>query len=103
VTELIILLVFAALGWFWYDGLRAREQAYRYARVYCEEAGMQFLDDTVSLSRLRLCRTPRGRLVFCRLFRFEFSETGNDRQAGFVAIKGREFDFINLGTLWEAG
>jgi hypothetical protein len=101
VTELIILLALGGLLWFWYDGLRAREQAYRHARVRCEQAGVQFLDDTVSLARLRIGRSTAGRLVLHRLFRFEYSDTGNDRQRGFVAMNGRALDFVNLGAVWE--
>jgi Protein of unknown function (DUF3301) len=101
-AELSILVGLAAVGWFWFDGLHAREQAHRHARSSCESAGLQFLDDTVVLRKIRLARDSRGRMVFARLYRFEFSDTGDNRRQGFVAMLGSRLDFVNLGSVWQA-
>ena len=51
-----LLAVFGGLAWFWWDGLKKRERAVGAARRVCAQAGVQFLDDSVALRRLRLRR-----------------------------------------------
>ena len=99
-TELIVILLLAAAVWFVSDSLKAREAAHQAARRACEEAGVQFLDDTVSQSGLRLARNAEGRLMFERHFRFEFSPTGDDRQQGRVRLLGSRVLDVKLARLW---
>ncbi|MEW6132834.1 MAG: DUF3301 domain-containing protein [Pseudomonadota bacterium] len=99
-TEFIVLLLLGAAVWFVSDSLKAREAAHAAARRACEEAGVQFLDDTVSQSALRLARNAEGRLMFERCFRFEFSPTGDDRQQGRVRLLGSRVQDVNLARLW---
>lgn len=99
-TELIALLLLGAAAWFVLAGLQARETAYAAARRACEEAGVQFLDDTVGQSGLRLARDAEGRAVFERQFRFEFSTTGDDRQQGRVRLLGGRLQDVKLAHLW---
>jgi hypothetical protein len=99
-TELIVFLLLGAAIWFVSDSLKAREAAHVAARRACEEAGVQFLDDTVSQSRLRLTRDAEGRAVLERHFRFEFSPTGVDRQQGRVRLLGGRVQDVNLDRLW---
>lgn len=99
-TELIVLLLLGAAIWFVFDSLKARETAYAVARRACEEAEVQFLDDTVSQSSLRLARDVDGRAVFERHFRFEFSTTGDDRQQGRVRLLGSRVQDVKLARLW---
>jgi hypothetical protein len=86
--------------WFIADSLKAREAAHAAARKACEEAGVQFLDDTVSQMRLKLARDNQGRAVVERWFRFEFSDSGDDRQQGTVRLKSNRVLEINLNRLW---
>lgn len=99
-TELIVFLLLGAAIWFVFDSLKAREAAHAAARRACEEAGMQFLDDTVSQSALRLARNGEGRLLIERYYRFEFSATGDDRQQGRVRLLGSRVQDVNLARLW---
>jgi len=71
----------------WLDFMRARENAEREARRYCQAAGVQLLDDTVQLGRIRL-RRVEGRPVICRIYGFEFSASGVSRHMGYVALAG---------------
>ncbi len=87
-TELFTLLTMAALVWFWFDGLKAREIAVVFARATCERAGLQFLDETVALRSLRTTRDAYGHLVWKRLYGFEFSRTGVDRLQATVVLHG---------------
>ena len=98
--ELFVLLLLALAIWFVSDSLKAREAAHAAARKACDEAGVQFLDDTVSQSTLRLARDTEGRVVLERHFRFEFTPTGDDRQQGRVRLLGNRVQEVNLARLW---
>lgn len=96
----MVFLLLAAAVWFVSDSLKAREAAHAAARRACEEAAVQFLDDTVSQSSLRLARDADGRVAFERHFRFEFSASGDDRQQGRVRLLGGRVQEVNLARLW---
>ncbi len=96
-TTLLWLLGLAALGWFWHASLQVRERATRAARGACDADGVQFLEETVALRRLRPCRDAAGRLVLCRVYQFDYSVDGASRQQGFVHFTGRRLDGVGLG------
>lgn len=102
-TELLVLLLLAAGVWFVSDSLKAREAAHIAARKACQDAGVQFLDDTVSQSGIRIARDAEGRAVLERYFRFEFSPTGDDREQGRVRLLGNRVQEVNLARLWLVG
>ena len=95
---LIVLLLLAVLG-FWWDSLGARQAAREAGRRVCSQKGLQFLDDTVAISRLRVQRDQGGRLVFYREYRFEYSLSGEERLRGSVDVVGRQVLRVELG--WE--
>ena len=88
----IFLLVIGAAVWFWMDVLDAREHAIRYGREICREAGVQLLDQSVSLTRLRIKRVESVPTLI-RRYGFEISLDGVDRHRGHLELRGRE-----LGT-----
>jgi hypothetical protein len=94
--EILLWLFLAAAGWFAYDTLRARELARAAGRRACEREGVQFLDDTVAGISLRLARNERGTLVPERTYRFEFSDTGNNRKEGKVVIRGNRLAALEM-------
>lgn len=98
--ELLAFLLLALAVWFVSDSLKAREAAHAAARRACADAGVQFLDDTVSQSGMRLARNAQGQVVLERTFRFEFSPTGDDRQQGRVRLLGNRVQEVNLARLW---
>jgi hypothetical protein len=99
--ELLLLLLMAGMIWFVSDSLKAREAAHVAAHRACKEAGVQFLDDTVSQSGLRFARDSDGHAVLERLYRFEFSPTGNEREQGRVRLLGNRVQEVNLAKLWQ--
>lgn len=82
------LAVVALIGGFvaWLDTLRARDLALTVARQQTARLGLQLLDDTVALQRMRVVRTASGWLGLMHRFRFEFTETGDSRREGFVLL-----------------
>jgi hypothetical protein len=86
--ETVAIVLIAAAALLWADSLRARERAVQAGRSACERYRLQFLDDTVSIARLRLARDDDGRLRIARTYSFEFSDTGNNRRNGAIVMLG---------------
>lgn len=90
-------LLLAAGVWFLWDSLQAREAANARMRAACRERGYLFLDDTVALERLRPARGDDGRVRLRRVYRFEYSETGHDREPGRVTMLGAVVERVDVG------
>ncbi len=93
-TMAIALIAVGAL--LWADSLRARERAVKAGRSACERYALQFLDDTVAFTRLRLARDEEGQLKIARTYTFEFSDTGNNRRHGAIVMLGGEIRDLQL-------
>ncbi|MCG6886024.1 MAG: DUF3301 domain-containing protein [Proteobacteria bacterium] len=91
----IILILLGVLG-FWWNSFAARETARQACLRQCAAHGLQFLDDSVALSRLRLQRNPLGRMVIYREYRFEFSEDGVGRFPGRVTLLGQQVLHVDM-------
>lgn len=101
--ELALLVVAAGALLYWIDGLRARERAVAAARQACLRAQVQFLDDSVIQFRIRLVRNAAGRVQFQRDFRFEFSDTGDNRRPATVRVMGARIEWVDLDGEWQPG
>lgn len=86
ITLFLLIGVFG-LVLLWLDTTEARDQARGHARRACEDLSVQLLDQTVALNRTRLSRERSGPLGIERCFRFEFSETGTDRNQGEIRLR----------------
>jgi hypothetical protein len=95
-TSALFLLLLAALGWFWFSSLRALEIARNAGKHVCNDANLQFLDDTVANIALALARDKSGRRVLRRTYRFEFSETGNTRLEGRLILLGDKIESVTM-------
>lgn len=94
--EAAAIVLIAAGVFLWLDSLRARERAVRAGRAACERYALQFLDDTVSFTRIRLRRDGQGQLRIARTYTFEFSDTGNNRRHGAIVMLGGELEDLQL-------
>lgn len=101
--EIVLLVGFGALAWYWNAGLTTREQAIAVGRRACADGKLQFLDDSVALSRTRFARNSSGQLLFLRDYRFEFSDTGNNRRPGVVRMLGDRVEWVSLDGEWQPG
>jgi hypothetical protein len=95
--EIAALLGAVAVIGYWLEALRGLELARAAGRRACQEAGVQLLDDTVELVRVRVRRNDRGRLAFQREYRFEFTADGVRRERGQVTMLGRRVLQLSLG------
>lgn len=101
--EVLLLVLFGAVAWYWYAGMQVREQAVAVGRRACTDAGLQFLDDSVALSRTRFARNSQGQLQFLRDYRFEFSDTGDNRRPGVIRMLGERVEWVSLDGEWQLG
>lgn len=96
IMSVLFLLLMVALVWYWLDSLRALEHARQVGKRTCDNADVQFLDDTVARVALELVRDETGRRVLRRTYRFEFSETGNSRLEGQVILMGHRLESVTM-------
>lgn len=94
--EMLGLLAMIAGAALWFDGFKSRDAGMRAVRAACAADDLLLLDDTVALASLRLGRDDQGRLRLRRVYRFEFSDTGNNRRNGQVTLLGSELVTLRL-------
>jgi hypothetical protein len=91
----LFLLAIACAVWLWMDALGARERAIRYGREICRDAGVQLLDQTVSMTRFRIERVD-GLPTLVRRYGFEISLDGSDRHRGHLDLRGHQLGAWSL-------
>jgi hypothetical protein len=95
-TEWFFLIALVAAAWFWLEGHRVLDLARAAARQFCAAQNLQLLDDSVASTAMRLERDDNGRLVIARTYRFEFSDTGDNRLSGTIVMVGRKVGPMHL-------
>lgn len=96
-VEFVGLLVLGALAWLWYDSLKARDAGIQAVREACDAEGLQLLDETVAIAGFKPDRNENGQLALRRVYDFEYSDTGDNRQRGSVVMIGQRVIVINMG------
>jgi hypothetical protein len=96
VWELAALALVLVTVYLWSDSVHVREHAVAAGRTACARYGVQFLDETVAFTRLRVARDEQGRLRLRRTYVFEFSETGDNRRQGAIVMLGTRVEAMQL-------
>lgn len=94
--ELSVLIILSASFIYWLDGIRAKELATEHAKAACKKVLIEFLDDTVSIKKVRLRRNSLGRLSIYREYNFEFSSTGEHRYKGQIRLLGKNLIDVEM-------
>jgi len=81
---------------FWWRTNELKQVAYQIARRRCDESDVQFLDDSVVLSKVRFRRSDEGRIALLCYFSFEFATMGDTRYRGEMQFLGRRLDQIEM-------
>ena len=102
IQSLLPLLLILVAAYVWHDVLRARERARFLAHDLCARAGVQLLDQTVALRRLRVQRVPHRGLLVRRCYAFDFSTSGADRRRGSLDLLDGEVAAYDLPALEPA-
>lgn len=93
---LILILLFAAFGaWFWHH-LGIRQVALGHARRTLKQEGVQLLDQSIILARIRPCRSDETLFAFRRYYQFEFTSIGDRRFLGWVIMVGRKLEKVEM-------
>ncbi len=95
-SDSIIVLFLLFIIWYWWDSTRAKEDARRAGKKACDEADLQFLDDTVARQKIWLKRNNRGHVIICRSYYFEFANQGDTRYKGEIILLGKYIDSIQM-------
>ncbi|ARU31176.1 hypothetical protein CAP31_05420 [Sulfuriferula sp. AH1] len=95
-----ILAIVLVLAWFWLDSMKCNDIAVTAARRAAHLSGVQLLDDTVALDKIRLARDRDVGVGLRRIYRFEFSDTGDNRRGGVVVLHNAKVETVNLGNVW---
>ncbi len=90
------LIFFALFGLIFWRGWDVKKHATAIAAQYCQQNELQFLDQSVVLQSIKLARDAEGRLVFRRVYRFEFASTGDERYQGIVILLGMRMQSVQL-------
>ncbi|MDH5473183.1 MAG: DUF3301 domain-containing protein [Gammaproteobacteria bacterium] len=96
--ELFILLGIGLIVLYWYDAMHAREMARKASIKACQSSDVAFLDDTVSLVKLRLKKDRYGRFTIYREYQFDFTSDGYSRHHGLTTLYGKQVAGIDLGV-----
>ena len=95
-SQFFLLAIIFSLYWLWRDSLNAREVAMRAGKEACRRQQVQFLDDTVSITKIRLCRDALGQVRIKRFYVFDISTCGADRLRGYVKLCGNRLEDVLL-------
>jgi Protein of unknown function (DUF3301) len=96
IEAMILFVLTGACALFWQDALRARDRAVLAARQLCANAGVQLLDQSVSLKRLALVRRRSGGVGLRRQYSFEVSTNGSDRHRGSLYFEAGRLENFSL-------
>ncbi len=94
--EILLLILLLGAAWLWIDSLSARDIAVAAGQQAAEQYGLQFLDETVVISKLWAARDGNGRMRLQRTYRFEVSDTGADRLACSVTLLGKRVVALDM-------
>ena len=95
-NELIVIVLIGLVFWFWRDSMISREAAMVAGQRACNEVDAQFLDQTVVLRKIKLCRSRRGNTTICRTYSFDFTVDGETRLLGCVFLRGQTLEDLVL-------
>ncbi|MBU3736755.1 MAG: DUF3301 domain-containing protein, partial [Methylobacterium sp.] len=76
--------------------IHAREIAIEAGRQVASRDGLQLLDETVAVVRLRTARDDMGRLRLQRTYGFEVSDTGVNRLSCSLTLLGKRLQRVDI-------
>ena len=95
---MLLIIALCAGLLYWQQAMKCKEQALYAARKECKICGVQLLDQTVQQARISLSRDEQGRWRIWRVYRFDYTETGQERFSGTITLLGQKVLRIALET-----
>ena len=88
IYDLLMLFPLVLLLTYWWRSSEQKSVAVAAARAYCKDRNLQLLDETLLFKRFRIERDYQRRRRLCRLYEFDYSAAGEDRQNGEIILSG---------------
>jgi hypothetical protein len=107
IYDIILLFPLVVFGCYWWRASEQKRIAVAGARAYCLERELQLLDETLVFKQHRIekesrrppanalpaspnapVRLPEPRRRLCRVYEFDYSQGGQDRQSGEIILSG---------------
>ena len=95
-SEILVLILFAMLGTYFWASVKAKEIATRAGAVICQQKELQFLDQTVEQRKVRPGLDSRNNPCWIRYYQFEFATDGELRYEGQMILHGHRVYRITL-------
>ena len=95
-TELFIIMGFSVLIWIWLESMRINEIARSIGSKLCKKNNVQFLDESVYLSSVRLGKNSHNQITLLRKYKFEFTNSDLFRYNGEITLAGKQFHCSNM-------
>lgn len=95
-TPLALLFVIVLVFWLWRTGQDSRDTAIATARETCQRQGLQFLDGTPALQKIRPCFSRRAGPGLRRIYTFDYSADGVGRKTGCIIMHNTQVSAVLL-------
>jgi hypothetical protein len=95
-TPLALLLLIVLLLWLWRTGQDSRDTAIAIARETCQRQGLQFLDGTPALQKIRPYFSGRAGPGIRRIYTFDYSADGIGRRTGCIIMHNAQVSSVLL-------
>lgn len=89
IYELALLFPILLIAAHWWRSSGQHSIAMAGARAHCKERGLQLLDESLVFRQYRIER-PKGKSRrLCRIYEFDYSPSGQDRESGQLVLTGQ--------------
>ena len=95
-SAILVLLIIVLLARIWYSAQHCRDVAIVAARDACARQGLQFLDGSAALRRLRPGFTRSEGPFMSRTYTFEYSADGFERRSGCILLHNARITTVLL-------
>ncbi|HBC57628.1 MAG TPA: DUF3301 domain-containing protein, partial [Gammaproteobacteria bacterium] len=63
---------------------------------YCQKTNLQFLDESIWLTKIWPVMNPLGKLQILRCYDFEFTSSGEKRYRGHIIMRGKQMEKLEV-------
>ena len=94
--ELLWVMIIGAGLVYWWKSQGLKALALRATRQHCKHYDVQLLDESLVLRKVSLGRNERGLPALRRMYLFEFTATGQERNGGTTSLVGNRVVTVQL-------
>ena len=97
-AKLLLLILAGAIAVYWWQSGIFKGRARELATAHCRQMGLQLLDQSMVITRIRPALSNSGKIEFRRTYQFEFASIGDRRYQGQLVMQGMRLKSIELET-----